>query len=97
MENTLLRFRQKETIETAEIEGEMVLLDMNSGSYYGLDQVGGRIWSAIAKPCTSSDIVSALLPAYEVPESELRRDVDGFLHELQHEGLIETSESAASN
>jgi hypothetical protein len=36
-----------DTVFAQEVDGEMVLLDMNSENYFGLDEVGTAIWQAM--------------------------------------------------
>jgi hypothetical protein len=67
---------------------EMVLLDFQSGMYYGLDPVGVRIWQLIAAQRPLGDIVETLLAEYDVTRAELERDVDALVEELERRGLV---------
>lgn len=76
-----------------EVEGEAVLLNVNSGRYFGLDEVGNRMWVAL----TTSDTIQAgyetLLAEYEVEEDRLRRDMHELIEKLLEQGLVRVDEN----
>jgi hypothetical protein len=74
---------------SAEIDDEVVALDIARGACYGLDAVGARIWAMIAAPKTVRDVCDALTEAYEVDGETCRADVMALLTTLRQEGLIE--------
>ena len=78
------------SIETAELEGEAVLLDINTGHYYGLSCVGAQIISMLKEPVRVSFIIEKLLQEYDVDVNQLRGDIIGFLLEMKDRKLIET-------
>jgi len=69
--------------------GETVLLSMESAMYYGLDQVGSRIWELVREPIRVSDLRDAITREYDVEPERCEADVLGFLRELADKGLIE--------
>lgn len=77
-------------IETADLEGEAVLLDINTGLYYGLSRVGARIMTMLKEPVRVSSIVETLLQEYDVDVHQLRSDIIGFLLEMEDRKLIQT-------
>lgn len=79
-------------ILTRELEGETVLLNLDSGSYFGLDDVGTRMWMKLA---TSESIQAAydiLLAEYDVDAVMLRRDLHNLIEKLVEHGLLEVSD-----
>ena len=68
---------------------EEVILHLKSGVYYGLDDIGGRIWQMIREPRSVNDILDAIQNEYEVQPEQCERDVLPFLEKLAVEGLIE--------
>lgn len=73
-----------------EVDDEAVLLDLERGHYFGLDEVGTRIWRLLAEHSSLPAVYGALLQAgYAVDEEELEHDLEGFVEELAAEGLIE--------
>ena len=71
-----------------EIESETILLDVDAERYYGLDEVGSRVWQLLQEHRTLDPIVAALLSEYEVDETTLRGDLERLLDELAELGLI---------
>ena len=71
------------------VDGGVVLLDIESGEYYGLNEVGTRIWTLLHVESSLIEILSALRIEYCVPEERLRSDIQQFLHHLQARGLIQ--------
>jgi ornithine carbamoyltransferase len=67
----------------------MVLLDMNSENYFGLDAVGTDIWQAMQEKGTLQDVLETLLAQYEVEEDVLRKDLLTFVEKLQESGLVQ--------
>ena len=76
-----------------ELEGESVLLNLESESYFGLDGIGTRMLALL----TDSDSIGAayekLLDEYEVDPDVLKADLCTFIDKLAESGLINVSES----
>jgi len=72
-----------------EVGGETVLLDLASEGYFGLDDVGTRLWSLLAEGKTVASMVDSLHEDYEVEKSVLENDVRSLLEKLLSAGLIE--------
>lgn len=66
-----------------------VILQLQNGQYYGLDEVGVRIWSLLKSPVTVGDIEAVLLKEYDVDPEECHREVVRLVSELMSEGLVE--------
>ena len=78
-----------DTVFAQEVDGEMVLLDMNSENYFGLDEVGTAIWQAMQEKEKLQEVFEVLLSQYEVEEEVLKKDLMSFVEKLQESGLIE--------
>jgi len=81
-----------ETVFAQEVDGEMVLLDMNSENYFGLDAVGTDIWQAIQEKETLQEVLETLLEQYDVEEDVLKKDLLAFVEKLKESELIEVIE-----
>ena len=79
---------RKAGIIEAEIEGEVVALNMETGTCYGLNPVGSRIWHMLATSPRISDICKTLLAEYAVGADDCERQVLDLLEDLYAEGLI---------
>jgi hypothetical protein len=65
------------------VADEAVLLSMEDGEYYGLNEVAASIWRHIQEPCSVLEVREALLAEYcDIGESECERAVLGFLGEM---------------
>ena len=71
-----------------ELEGEMVLLDLDTGIYFGLDPVGTRMWNLLAEHRATEKVVEAMLGEYEVEEPRLRGDLEDLVRKLAEKGLV---------
>ena len=71
-----------------EVSGETVLLDLQSENYFGLDEVGTRIWQLIRETSDLQAIYQTLLAEYDVSEERLQQDLDNLLAEISGLGLI---------
>lgn len=71
-----------------EVSGEMVLLDLASESYFGLDAVGARIWGLLESGATVGETLDTLMQEYEVERETLEADVGELLDRLLEAGLI---------
>jgi hypothetical protein len=71
---------------------ELVMLDVEAGSYFGLQGVGKLIWEELATPSTPEDLCGRLLDRFEVEETRCRTEVAAFLDTLQEQGLIDVQD-----
>ncbi|GMK41155.1 hypothetical protein PCCS19_42110 [Paenibacillus sp. CCS19] len=70
------------------MNGETVMFRIESGKYFNLGQIGGRIWSLIESPKTVDAIVSELTSEFDVSEEQCETQVVDFLAQLAKEQLI---------
>lgn len=77
----------------AEIDNEVVALNIESGNCYGLNKTGSRIWQLIANPTRIADICSTLTAEFEIEPESCERDVIGLLEELRSENLVTLTET----
>ncbi len=82
------RFAISDDVVAREVGGETMLLDLASGTYFGLDPVGGRIWQLLEDGTSASEACEALGAEYEVTREELERDVLALLADLLEHRLI---------
>lgn len=71
-----------------EVSGETVLLNLESEHYFGLDEVGTRVWQLIQETGDVRAIYRTMLAEYEVSEERLRRDLDALLEKIAGLGLV---------
>ena len=72
-----------------EVEGELLLLDLKSGNYFGLNPTGKFIWEMLNGTKTRTDIVKALKKRFKLREDSAKKHAESFLKELKKYNLIE--------
>lgn len=70
-----------------EIGGEGVILDLSSSSYFGLDEVGVRLWQLLQADASLQAAHDALLAEYEVEPAQLEQDLEKLIAQLVEAGL----------
>jgi hypothetical protein len=70
------------------IDGEAIMINLATGSYYSLDRVGGEVWSLLEASLAVDDIVAELGRRYEATEDDIRRGVNDLLQRLLGEELL---------
>ena len=81
-------FSIPEDVLFQDVNDEVVLLDLASEHYFGLDEVGARIWMLLKEQKVAGQIVEELLQEYEVDRADLESDVHELLAQLLEAGLI---------
>ena len=81
---------------STDLRGEAVILELESGAYYGLNDVGARIWDLIQQPKNVNDIRDAILEEYEVKPDRCERELLGILEDLASAGLLEIKDDTGS-
>lgn len=82
------RFRAATHVAAAAQGERTVLLDHKGGEYYGLDEVGTRIWQLVGEERSVAGIVDALETEYDAPRETLEADVRRILSELEKLGVV---------
>jgi hypothetical protein len=86
---TKVRARTAEHVMFREVDGEGILLNLNTEHYFGLDQVGTRMWIVLNESDTLAAAVNTLLQEYEVEPLQLEADLRELIDQLVSEGLLE--------
>lgn len=76
---------------SCELGNEAVVLNLQSGTYFGLNATGTRIWSLIQQPVHVSELHAAMLKEYAVDAHQCDADVRSLLEQLFAAGLIKVS------
>ena len=71
-----------------EVNGEVVTLSMATGKYHGLNEVASRMWNLIQQHEDLESSIAILLEEYDVPEAQLREDMNQLVEQLLSNGLI---------
>jgi coenzyme PQQ biosynthesis protein PqqD len=80
--------RQRARVVAQQAAGKWVLLDVDSGRYYALDDVGGRIWQLCDGSRTVAQIAEVVGDEYDAAGVAVQEDVVAFVSELASESLL---------
>lgn len=94
--DNLILCRGEDTIST-ELEGETVILDLASGIYSSLDEVGTTIWGLLEQPTSFRDLCQGIMAEYAVEEEECRCDLLVFLKDLAGKQLLTVKTSVTGS
>jgi Coenzyme PQQ synthesis protein D (PqqD) len=90
-----LRILEKSTIVVSNqlvsgdlLDGEVAILNLPDGVYYGLNDVGRRVWDLIQQPRTVHELKEILLQEYDVDPEKCSRELIDLLQDLAKHGLI---------
>jgi hypothetical protein len=81
---------------SSDLGGEVAILNLRAGMYYGLDDVGARVWQLLQEPTVVGDIQATIAQEYEVEPTRVREDVLALLNQMADEGLIEVNDEPSS-
>lgn len=87
------RVSQPEHVLLQEVNGESVLVNLNTEHYFGLDDVGTSMWAALTSSPSIHHAYERLLAEYAVAPDQLRRDLLELLQQLVEHGLVQLSEA----
>lgn len=89
------RVRVAEGVLFRELEGEAVLLNQQNGRYYGLNEVGTRMWACVTKFGQVEPALRELAAEYDAREERIRHDLFELLDDLASEKLLEIVDADA--
>ncbi len=78
-------------IDDTDLDGEKVMMNLDKGEYFMMNEVGSRIWEIISKPINVKGIIETLRSEYEVDEETCKDTVVEFLGRLNNAELISIS------
>lgn len=82
-----------DAVITRELDGETILLNLDTGIYFGLDKVGTDVWRAIRMVGTLGEALDLVQSEYDVEPAVLRVDFLRLIDELLAKGLLQRVES----
>lgn len=94
--STALRVNFPEVINET-IDGEAVMINLRTGTYYSLAGSGVDVWSALENVATLEEVVEHLVHRYEAPRHVIHDDVTGLVEQLRSEELIVPAEGPPSD
>ncbi|MEO8692733.1 MAG: PqqD family protein [Acidimicrobiales bacterium] len=72
-----------------EIDGETILLDLESSKYLGLNRAGTVLWAAIVRGSDKTQLAERLVSEFELEPEQAARDVEAFISACRERNLLE--------
>ena len=83
-----MRIEMSKDLVYQELDGEMVILDMKSGQYFGIDAIGSVIWQMLEQKIPPAIIIEKLQDGYDVDAEVCSQQVLDFLEDLKKNNII---------
>ena len=80
-----------EQVVTRQVGDETVLLNLESGTYFGLDPVGSRFLELLQAEVELTTVIARMLEEFEVTEAQLEADLVRLADEMLTSGLLEAA------
>jgi len=74
-----------------DFNGQVVILNLESGTYFGLEQLGARIWALLQQGGPLRRVFEEIHQEYDVSPDTLERDLLRLVGELRTKGLVSVS------
>jgi coenzyme PQQ synthesis protein D (PqqD) len=88
-ENTLITRRSG--LLAAAVREETIMMDIESGQYYGLDDIGSEIWQRLESPRKFGDLIDGLVTEYDADRSVIAEDVRKLLSIMAEHKVVTLS------
>lgn len=90
-----MRITIADQVYAERVEGETVLLELDSGRYFGLDPVASRLWDLLLEFGTTEAVAQVASGEYDVSLEQLTEDLNALVAELAKRNLIVVEDHAA--
>ena len=76
------------SVLTAEVDGEIVMMSIEQGRYFGLDDIGSDIWKRIEQPCSFATLIDRLAVDYDADRATIAADVHALLGRMASQDVV---------
>jgi hypothetical protein len=83
-----MKYIRKQTTSSGELDGELFIIDVQTGKYYSLNPVANRIWEILETEKTTEEVVNTLLEEYDIDKDTCHKEVKTYIEELKNKTLI---------
>ena len=85
MDSVILKNKE---IDDTDLDGEKVMMDLDKGKYYLMNEVGSRIWELVDEEITVGELIKVILNEYEVEQNQCEAAVINFIRSLSNSDLV---------
>jgi hypothetical protein len=86
------QYIQNKKMVQSKIGEEVVMMDMESGFYFGMNSVGSIIWQYLAEEISFDELVGKLMNEFNIDQKTCETDTLGFLNDLLEKNIIKITE-----
>jgi Coenzyme PQQ synthesis protein D (PqqD) len=76
------------SVLTAEVDGEVVMMSIEQGRYFGLDDIGSDIWKRLDTPCSFAELIDRLATDYDADRAAIATDVRALLARMAEQDVV---------
>jgi len=76
------------SVITTEVNGEVVMMSIEQGQYFGLDDIGSDIWKRLDPPCAFADLIDRLAADYDADRASIAADVRALLETMAERDVV---------
>jgi hypothetical protein len=76
------------SVLTAEVDDEVVMMSIEQGRYFGLDDIGSDIWRRIEPPCSFAALIDCLACDYDADRATIVADVQALLDRMAAQDVV---------
>lgn len=70
------------------MDGDIVMMSISQGMYYGINPVGARVWALLAQPQTVAALCQVIVAEFEVSAEQCQQDLLQFLQQMQQAEVV---------
>jgi hypothetical protein len=85
-----------EEIAADVLDGEAIIINLATGSYYAMNNVGALVWRSIEQHSSLDEIAALVGTNYEVALERARADLLSLAEQLLAEGVVRVSDATAA-
>lgn len=81
---------------SSDLDGEEVILNLKDGTYYGLNEVGARIWTLLQETPALHHVRNQIVEEFDVGAEQCEQDLIALVKDLEEAGLVTVQHDASS-
>ncbi|MFH1213219.1 MAG: PqqD family protein [Candidatus Neomarinimicrobiota bacterium] len=85
-------YKRTEQVEWRKFENESLLLNVQTGTYFRINEVGSFIWENLDGKKTAENLINSIVRRFDVSEATARQDYQKFTEQLLQDKLIISAE-----
>jgi len=83
-----MKYSRSEDYVFNEVDGELVMMNIETGAYASLNETGKSIWNLLEEPKSLDEILPSLVEEYDIDETTAKNEVEPFLAKLVEQNIL---------